>query len=329
MSLRAKFTQNSGLWSVLLSQRPHTELALTASVPILAALGERGDEADGLRREAPRNKAQHLRRGAVGPLCVVHQTDQRQVLCDVGEQGQHGEADQEPIRGVPNSETERNSQSITLWNRQTVESVEERRAQLLQTGKRPPHLGLDAGRSHHLASGGVSREMIEERSLVGPRLASKYERFARTGSRTTYEPVEYPVLGVPATQLSLWPSRRLHNRSTTDGASCSSVLHSRSAEREGISSAPPLRTRLRIGVRQFGSAVGPGGTTAAHQAALPLGARDTRGGRARNGRRGFPPVKSHLHPIGTYGALNGSRSTQAWRGPKRARPRTRVCVCSS
>ena len=107
--------------------------------------------ADRLRLQAARHEREHLRRGAIEPLLVVHQADQRPLLGHVGEQAQDGQADEEEIRRRPGTDAERRPQRIALRNRQTLEAIEHRRQQLMQPGERELHLRLDTGGTRHAA----------------------------------------------------------------------------------------------------------------------------------------------------------------------------------
>jgi hypothetical protein len=51
----------------------------------------------------------------IEPLLVIDQADQRLLSGCIGQQAQHGQADQEPVRGRPGAEAERRLQRRTLW----------------------------------------------------------------------------------------------------------------------------------------------------------------------------------------------------------------------
>ena len=51
-----------------------------------------------------RDEREHLRRGAIEPLLVIHHADQRLLLGHVGEQGQDGQGDEESIRRRPGTD---------------------------------------------------------------------------------------------------------------------------------------------------------------------------------------------------------------------------------
>jgi hypothetical protein len=119
---------------------------------------------------------------------------------DVGEQAQHCEADQKAIRLIASPETECGSERLALGRRQPVEAIEERRAQLVQSGERQFHLGLDAGSSHHATARGVREAVVEKGRLADPGLAAEYEHAARPGSRIVDKSREHFTLGASVLQ---------------------------------------------------------------------------------------------------------------------------------
>jgi len=56
-------------------------------------------------------------------LLVIHQADQRLVLGHVGEQAQHGQADQEAVRRRPSGDTERGLQRLALRSREVRQVI--------------------------------------------------------------------------------------------------------------------------------------------------------------------------------------------------------------
>src|SRR5439155_24753604 len=69
---------------------------------------------DRLSCEAARYEAQHLRRRAVDPLCIVHKADQRLRLGAVGEQAEHAHPNQESIGRRAARKSESGAESIAL-----------------------------------------------------------------------------------------------------------------------------------------------------------------------------------------------------------------------
>ena len=104
------------------------------------------DHRDGLRDESARHERKHLRRGLVEPLRIVDDADQGSLVGHIGEQAQDGKTDEEAIRSVPGLQAECRAQRVALRRGKPLESVQHRRAELMQPGVRELHLGLDARR---------------------------------------------------------------------------------------------------------------------------------------------------------------------------------------
>ena len=86
---------------VAVDEAAHLELR---QVPKLLARLTRGEhEPDRLGQQTARDERERERRGLIQPLRVVHDAQQRALLGRVGEQAEHGEADQEAIRRGPRS----------------------------------------------------------------------------------------------------------------------------------------------------------------------------------------------------------------------------------
>ncbi len=74
--------------------------------------------------------------------------------------------------------------SASRWGAgQSIEVVEERRAQLMQAAVRQLHLRLDPGGPGHAAAGRVRHDVLEQRALADPGLASEHESPALAGAR--------------------------------------------------------------------------------------------------------------------------------------------------
>ena len=113
--------------------------------PARLALCEEQD--DRLRRQAPGDEREHLCRGAIKPLDVIDDADQRLLVRRVGQQAEHGQPDQKSIGLRARAQTERGRQRVTLWRRQPSETVQQSRAQLMQAGEGKLHLPFHPGRA--------------------------------------------------------------------------------------------------------------------------------------------------------------------------------------
>jgi hypothetical protein len=107
-----------------------------------------------------------LARGGVEPLRVVHETQQRLLLRNLGQQAQRRECDKEAIRRIVGREAERSAQCGLLAVRQRVEVSKHRPAQLMQTCKRQLHLGFDTGDLTDSKTSGLTARISQKRRLA-------------------------------------------------------------------------------------------------------------------------------------------------------------------
>ncbi len=91
---------------------------------------------DRLRQQPPRHEHQRLRRRPIKPLRVINHTHQRPLPGHRRQQAQHRQPHQKPIRRIPRTQPKRHPQRIPLRSRKTVQTIEHRRAQLLQRRER-------------------------------------------------------------------------------------------------------------------------------------------------------------------------------------------------
>jgi hypothetical protein len=129
---------------------------------------------------------------------VVDDADDRSLLRDVGEQTQDRQADDEPIRRVAGTQTERDGKRVALRAGKIVQAIQERQAQLLQTRIREFHLRLDAGRSDNAAPGRVFDQILQQRSLADPRLPADREHPAWARAHARHQLIERAALAAPA-----------------------------------------------------------------------------------------------------------------------------------
>jgi hypothetical protein len=78
-----------------------------ATPPHGRTAGAPRDQAHRFCFQAARREPERLRGGVIEPLLVIDQADQRLLLGCVGQQAQHGQADQEPVRSGPGAKAER------------------------------------------------------------------------------------------------------------------------------------------------------------------------------------------------------------------------------
>ena len=85
-----------------------------------------------------------LCRGAVEPVCIVDEAEQRSLLGHFGQESQGCETDEESIRRFTRAQSESSGERVALGARQMREAIQHRQAELMQAGERKLHLGLDA-----------------------------------------------------------------------------------------------------------------------------------------------------------------------------------------
>ena len=154
--------------------------------------------------QPPGGKRQRVQRGGVDPLGVVDQHQQRAVLRQQRQQGQHGEPGQQRIGGHRiGGQRERTEQRFRLPVRQGRHPVQHRPQQLVQAGERQVLLGLPAGRGQHPQPRrpGLPFRIGEQDGLAHPRLAQQHQHLA-VRRRRIHKPPQPGQLTVPADELA-------------------------------------------------------------------------------------------------------------------------------
>ena len=188
------------------------ELGEPVEMRLTGRVAHREHEPERLGPEPAGDEGERLRRGAVEPLRVVHHTQQRPVLCRVGEQAQDREADEEPIWSVAAAQAERGAQRVALRAGKPVDPIHERGAQLLQPRERELHLRLDARGVRDAASGRAPHEVLQQRALADARLTAQHQRPARAGAHARDQLIQRRALVAPAKQPPGISSRHRHRR---------------------------------------------------------------------------------------------------------------------
>ena len=170
---------------------------LRESRQLIAGRASGEDQAHRFGLEAAGDEREHLRRGAIEPLLVIHHADQRLLLGHLGEQAQHGEADEEAVRRGSGTGAEGRAQRIALRSRKTLEPVEHRSQELMQPGEGELHLRLDAGGTHDQAVRCLLDQVIQQRGLAHARFATDDQRPALTCANGFDEPAEHVALAAP------------------------------------------------------------------------------------------------------------------------------------
>ena len=132
-----------------LQQRPRIAMPqrldakLRQSRERVAQLASREHERDPLRQQAAGHERERARRRTIEPLRVIDDTQERPLLGSLGQQAEDRQSDQERIRSRSGAQPEGDAKRVALGIRQTLRSVEDRRAQLLKRRERELHLSLD------------------------------------------------------------------------------------------------------------------------------------------------------------------------------------------
>ena len=130
----------------------------------------------------------------------------------LGQQAQHRKTDQEAVGRRPCALSERRGQRIALRGRQAIETVQQRRAQLVQAGEGEVHVGFDAGRARDAKSGRALGDVVQQCGLADARLAAQHENLALPRARGLDQAVQRLALVVSAKQALIRIARHSHRR---------------------------------------------------------------------------------------------------------------------
>ena len=99
-SSRPGTTDASTAARVLLREPSERQVRQADKLGLVARLANREHHRHGLRQQPSRDETEDLARGAVEPLRVLHQTEQRPFRGNLGQQAQSGQGNQEAVRSV-------------------------------------------------------------------------------------------------------------------------------------------------------------------------------------------------------------------------------------
>ena len=167
----------------------------------------REHQADRISSQPTRNEPQRLHRSAIEPLLVVDDADQRPLPRNLGQETQHGQTDQEPVRRRAGVDAERGAQRIVLRTRQSVEVVEQRCAELVQTRERQLHLRLHAHRTSHPAPLCPVDQVVQQHGLAHAGVAVHHQCPALTVANRLDQAVEHVAFPTPVRQPGRTPSK--------------------------------------------------------------------------------------------------------------------------
>jgi hypothetical protein len=122
-------------------------------------------------------------------------------------QAQRGQTDQKVIWRAPGTEAERHAERIALGRRQTLQAIQQRRAQLLQPRERKLHLGLHARATRHPTPRRPLDHVLQQRRLAYPRLPTHHQHATLTPANRLQQPIQNLALGVAVLQHLATPPR--------------------------------------------------------------------------------------------------------------------------
>jgi hypothetical protein len=202
---------------------------------LVTRLACREHEPYGVGQEPTRHEREGERRRTIQPLCVIEHAQQRTPLRHFGEEAQHGEADQKTIRRGSGAQAEDDPKGVALWDRETLEVIEHRRAQLVQARVGQLHFRFNAGRARDVQVRGGRDQILQQRSLPDPRLAPEYERTTLAPADVIDQAVQPRALVGAAEQVHT--RRHPRNRLSTGGNA-------------GKNTKQASQARLRVASRQ-------------------------------------------------------------------------------
>jgi hypothetical protein len=185
---------------VAVTQATDEQLRKPGHLALLAGLAHREDQGNRFRQQTPRDERERLRRRPILPLRIIDHADERPLVGHEGQQPEDREADQEAVGRPLCAQAERHAERVALWTGETLAAVEERCAQLMQTGERKLHLGLDARGSRDAASRRALHQVVQQHGLADTRLATHHEHATPTGPHTRHQGVQRLALVVPTEQ---------------------------------------------------------------------------------------------------------------------------------
>jgi hypothetical protein len=122
------------------------------------------------------------------------------LLGGFGEEAEHCKANQEPIRRRPGVQAEHGPESVTLWSRNALEPIEQRCAELMQAGVGQLHLRLRPYRPHDLEVRRRVDQVLQQRRLADPGLATQNQRPTLAAADVSDQAVQQGALSGPPEQ---------------------------------------------------------------------------------------------------------------------------------
>ena len=179
---------------------------------VTEARSRRAYERDPLARKPAGGETDDLRGRLVEPLRVVDHADERPLRSKLRQQAEYGQTDDKAIGRRFRAQAERRRERIALRGGQALPEIEHRAAKLMQPPVCKLHLGLDARSSCDTTPGRPSHQVLQQRRLAGPQLATQDQHPTLTPPGTLQQCIECVPLATPT--MERWPAVTIRHGTT-------------------------------------------------------------------------------------------------------------------
>ena len=169
----------------------------------LARFAHPEDDPDRLRQQASGHESQHLARGPVEPLGVVHEAHERPLGGNLGQQTKRPKANQEGIGCISEREAQRHPQRVLLGPGKCRKLADHRRAQLMQPRERQLHLSLHACQLDDSKPRSLPCGVAQKGRLSDTGLTTNDQDRALPPSHILQQPIQHLALAGPAPEPRL------------------------------------------------------------------------------------------------------------------------------
>ena len=165
-----------------IAERTDGELGQSGQHAIADPRSGCGDERHPFGEQTASYEAEGLCRCLIDPLRIVDDAYEGVLLGRLGEQGQGGEPDEEPVGWRTFAHAEHRRERASLRGGQALDEGEHGHTELMQPAIGDLHLGLDADRTRGAEPLGVLGQIAEQRGLADARLTAEYDGSALTAA---------------------------------------------------------------------------------------------------------------------------------------------------
>ena len=197
------------------------------------------DECNPLGNQTLADNSQHLRRCAVEPVRVINNAKEWSLLRDLGEQRQGCERDEERIGRTATASPEHDRQCIPLRKWKPAEAIQHRRAELVETAVGELHLRFHTHRFRGAPPDGAIRDIVQQRGLPRPGLASEHDHAAAAAGHICQDPVE--CLALAPTSEKPWRLTSVLRRRPPSVRCLPALIRERTSAPAAYGGSPPPR----------------------------------------------------------------------------------------